>query len=100
MPDLLNPENYSPLGLGLFVIGVVAAGYALSCWLHPYAACPKCKGAGKHRGSIWTASFRPCHVCNGSGRRRRLGSILLGVGDRGSRGSVFAPPTSPKKRRR
>ena len=99
MPDLLNPENYSPRTLALFVAAVIVAGYALSCLLHPYSACPKCKGSGKHRGTIWTGSFRPCHVCSGSGRRRRIGAIVLGVGVRVLRGSVFAPRTSPKRRR-
>lgn len=97
MSDLMNPESYGTLGLLLLIAGVVVAGYALSCWLHPYGACPKCKGAGKHHGVIWTG-FRPCHVCNGSGRRRRLGAIVLGLGERVSRGSVFAPRT-PKRRR-
>lgn len=95
----MTPENVDGLRLIVFVVVVFGLIYAWSCWRHPFVRCETCKGGGKHRGMIWERAWRPCHVCNGSGRRRRIGAILIGRGDRGSRGSRFAPRTYPKKRR-
>lgn len=58
--------------LGLFALAVVAPGYAVACWIWPYAACRKCKGAGKFRTSSGRA-WRKCRRCKGSGERLRIG---------------------------
>lgn len=56
------------VGLG----AVVAVGYAVSCWLWPFARCLKCEGDGKLRrgdGKVW----RTCKRCKGGGARLRVG---------------------------
>jgi hypothetical protein len=52
------------------------AGYSLACVVWPYAACRKCKGAGKFR-SPSKKFWRPCPRCSGSGRRIRVGRVLV-----------------------
>lgn len=49
--------------------------YAGHCWFRPYAACLKCKGAGKFR-SASGRSWRKCRRCKGSGERIRVGRRL------------------------
>lgn len=56
-------------GVGLLVWALV---YAVSCWLWPFAHCPRCGGSGK-RSRDDGRVFRLCRRCSGSGRRLRLG---------------------------
>lgn len=56
--------------IGAVVIWV--AGYAVACWIWPFAACRKCDGAGKHRSPTGKA-WRKCRRCKGSGGRVRTG---------------------------
>jgi hypothetical protein len=57
----------------LIILATIAtASYAASCAWWPFAACPRCKGAGRHArkdGRVW----RDCRRCRGSGRRLRIG---------------------------
>lgn len=56
------------------VVAVVVwvAGYCAACAFWPFAACGRCKGAGKLRSPSGRA-FRLCPRCKASGRRLRLG---------------------------
>ena len=55
--------------------------YALSWYIHPMMACPKCKGTSRHYGALHKSKFRFCHKCGGNGRTARLGAkVLMGVG--------------------
>jgi DnaJ-class molecular chaperone len=59
--------------LVIFVV-VLAAGYFVSLRLHPLARCDRCKGTGRHVGSVYTYAFRRCRKCGGFGRKDRLGT--------------------------
>jgi hypothetical protein len=53
---------------------MIAVGlwYAGSCWIFPFARCPRCSGTGKcarSDGKVW----RACRRCKGTGRRLRIG---------------------------
>jgi len=61
--------------LTVLALGALAL-YLLACWWWPYAACGRCKGAGRHRSPTGKA-FRQCRRCKGSGRRVRLGRRLF-----------------------
>jgi len=66
----------------LVIVGLILlGGYILSIYLHPYVRCEKCKGLGRHWGSVFTNSLRPCHRCSGTGRKRRLGAVILRRGE-------------------
>jgi hypothetical protein len=58
----------------ILVIGALvwAAGYAVACWIWPFANCPRCKGTGKLR-SPTGKRFRLCRRCDHTGRRLRTG---------------------------
>jgi len=63
-------------GTGLWLLLALAAlvygvGYAISIRVHPYRACRRCGGTGKHRGTWFTDSFRACDRCSGVGREHR-----------------------------
>jgi len=51
--------------------------YVASLILHPNAACGRCKGAGRHRGSVFSYATRPCSSCNGRGTHPRLGRKIF-----------------------
>jgi hypothetical protein len=57
----------------ILILAAVAYGaaYSVSVRRHPYRACSKCEGAGKHRGTVFTDSFRACTRCGGTGRQLR-----------------------------
>jgi len=62
---------------GLLVLALLAgAGYVVTTWLWPYAACRKCAGAGRFRSPSGKA-WRSCRRCGGGGRRERLLSRAL-----------------------
>jgi DnaJ-class molecular chaperone len=48
------------------------AGYAVACWVWPFADCRKCRGAGRRRSPTGRA-FRTCRRCKGDGKRLRTG---------------------------
>jgi DnaJ-class molecular chaperone len=75
------------------LVVIVIVGYVLSILLHPYAKCDRCKGLGRHPGSLFTYSLRPCHRCNGTGRKQRIGALLLGRGKRQKPTSRIQPPS-------
>ncbi len=56
----------------LLLLAVVTLGYLVACRFWPYAACPRCSGAGKRR-SLSGRAWRTCHRCHGSGARLRIG---------------------------
>jgi hypothetical protein len=56
----------------LFVLILVALGYALSCAVYPYKACRSCRGVGQFRSSI-LRGIRLCRRCDGTGRALRAG---------------------------
>ena len=61
-----------PLGTVALVALALLAGYALACWLWPFAAHGRCNGTGKRRSPSGKA-WRTCRGCGGSGRKVRLG---------------------------
>jgi hypothetical protein len=63
--------------IGWAVVGAIVwgAGYAVHCLWRPFAACRKCKGAGRFR-SASGRSWRRCPRCKGSGERVRVGRRL------------------------
>jgi hypothetical protein len=66
-----------PMGM-LVVFGLAAfALYVLSLSLHPNAKCGRCKGMGRHRGSLFSYATRPCSSCKGRGTHPRLGRKVL-----------------------
>ncbi len=55
----------------LTLIALAAVGvWIVDCWWNPYAACTKCKGAGRF-SSPFTKTWRDCPKCGGGGRRIR-----------------------------
>lgn len=63
------------------VVAVAAAGYALSCWVWPFARCWACEGTARRSradGKVW----RPCRWCRGTGRRLRVGRRLYNAATR------------------
>lgn len=56
----------------LFVLVVVALGYAWSCAAYPYRPCRSCHGVGFFRSPILRA-IRLCRRCDGTGRTLRAG---------------------------
>ncbi|GGK11524.1 hypothetical protein GCM10010124_00170 [Pilimelia terevasa] len=54
---------------------MIAAGYALACWLLPFGTCRACSGTGA-RPHLITRTLRPCRRCRGAGQRLRLGRAV------------------------
>ena len=72
-----TPTNGDGNEAGLWLLLALAAliygtAYAISIRRHPYRACRRCGGTGKHRGTWFTTAFRACDWCGGAGRERRL----------------------------
>ena len=66
-----------PTGM-LLVLAIAAfAFYVVSLSLHPNAKCGRCKGAGRHHGSVFSYAQRPCSNCKGRGVNPRLGRRIL-----------------------
>ena len=66
-----------PTGVLVVLIMAACAAYVVSLSLHPNAKCNRCKGAGRHRGSIFSYAQRPCTSCKGRGVHPRLGRKVL-----------------------
>ncbi|WP_238334878.1 hypothetical protein [Kribbella amoyensis] len=66
-----------PTGMLLLFALAVFAGYVLSLSLHPNAKCNRCKGMGRHRGSLFNYATRPCTSCKGRGTHPRMGRKVL-----------------------
>ena len=78
------------------VVVVVTAVWLISAALHPYTACPRCSGKGRHHSWLRPWAWRDCHWCSGKGRRRSLGAVILRRGDRRVASSRWAPRTGKK----
>jgi hypothetical protein len=65
-------ESGISTGYLLLAALLVAGGYLVACWIWPFAACMRCKGAGKFRSPSGRA-WRYCRRCNGRGARLRIG---------------------------
>jgi DnaJ-class molecular chaperone len=62
----------------MLVLAMAAfAVYVVSLSLHPNAKCNRCKGAGRHHGSIFSYAQRPCSSCKGRGVHPRIGRRIL-----------------------
>lgn len=73
---------------GVIVAGLLwSGGYVIACWIWPFAACRRCKGAGKFRSPSGRA-WRNCKRCKGSGRRVRFG-VRMVEWARGARKSII-----------
>ncbi|TDD75801.1 hypothetical protein [Actinomadura rubrisoli] len=59
----------------LAIAFLIAAAYAIACWLWPFRACARCDGAGKFRSPSGRA-WRYCRRCDGKGAQLRLGRRL------------------------
>jgi hypothetical protein len=68
--DLSGTTVFLVVGLGLFL------AWLLSLLLHPFTACPSCKGTPRLYGMLATRSFRLCSSCGGTGRRLRAGARI------------------------
>ena len=66
-----------PTGMLLVALMAAFAFYVVSLSLHPNAKCNRCKGAGRHHGSIFSYAQRPCSSCKGRGVHPRLGRRIL-----------------------
>ncbi|MGW7680377.1 hypothetical protein ACWGID_06530 [Kribbella sp. NPDC054772] len=66
-----------PTGMLLVVLMAALAFYVVSLSLHPNAKCNRCKGAGRHHGSLFSYAQRPCSSCKGRGVHPRLGRRVL-----------------------
>jgi hypothetical protein len=62
-----------PTGMLLLLLMAAFALYVVSLSLHPNSKCSRCKGAGRHHGSIFSYAQRPCSSCKGRGVHPRLG---------------------------
>lgn len=63
----------------LVAMGAVLAwvgGYAMACWIWPFAACKRCKGSGRKKSPSGRA-FRTCKKCKGTGKRIRTGRRIF-----------------------
>ena len=62
--------------MNLFLIGcAIIAAWVLSLWLHPFGACPRCRGRRVIvKGTGRKTRARHCPACKGVGRRQRPGS--------------------------
>ena len=66
-----------PTGMMLVVAIAAFALYVVSLSLHPNAKCGRCKGVGRHHGSVFSYAQRPCSSCKGRGVHPRLGRKIL-----------------------
>ena len=66
-----------PTGMLLLLLMAAFALYVVSLSLHPNAKCSRCKGAGRHHGSVFSYAQRPCSSCKGRGIQPRLGRKLF-----------------------
>jgi hypothetical protein len=66
-----------PTGMMLVLAMAAFALYVVSLSLHPNAKCARCKGAGRHHGSLFSYAQRPCSSCKGRGVHPRLGRKVL-----------------------
>jgi DnaJ-class molecular chaperone len=66
-----------PTGMLLLLLMAAFALYVVSLSLHPNAKCSRCKGAGRHHGSLFSYAQRPCSSCKGRGIQPRLGRRLF-----------------------
>jgi hypothetical protein len=66
-----------PTGMMLVLAMATFALYVVSLSLHPNAKCNRCKGAGRHHGSLFSYAQRPCSSCKGRGVHPRLGRKIL-----------------------
>ena len=66
-----------PTGLLLLLLMAACVVYVVSLSLHPNAKCNRCKGAGRHHGSLFSYAQRPCSSCKGRGVHPRLGRRVL-----------------------
>lgn len=73
-------SGYADLTIAIVII---AAGYLLSLWIHPWTACRACKGRSRHRGTIYRYAFGDCLRCRGSGRKLRSGVRVLHMNPHG-----------------
>lgn len=78
----------------LVAVVLIVGGYVVSLYIHPYVKCGTCNGGARHRGALFSYAARPCHGCSGTGQQQRLGSKLLGRGQRRRSSSRIQPPTS------
>ena len=63
-----------PIAVILLIIAA-AAGYAVSLYLRPLRACPRCHGTRITRGGA--RRVRSCKRCHGTGRIRRIGATAV-----------------------
>ena len=63
-------------GFLFLTLMIVTLGYALGCWLWPFATCGRCKGSGKRRSPFGLA-FGLCRRCGGTGRTLRTGRRII-----------------------
>ncbi len=73
--DILS--TLGPTGMLLMFAIATFAVYVISLTLHPNAKCGRCKGAGRHKGSLFSYATRPCNSCKGRGTHPRLGRKVL-----------------------
>ncbi len=66
-PSALSP---SMIVAGMVLV-TVTFGYALSCWLAPFARCRRCAGAGTRKSLL--GHRKPCRSCDATGWRLRAG---------------------------
>ena len=66
-----------PTGMALVLAMAAFAFYVVSLSLHPNAKCNRCKGAGRHKGSVFSYAQRPCSSCKGRGVHPRWGRKVL-----------------------
>lgn len=66
-----------PTGMLVVLLLAAFAVYVISLRLHPNARCNRCKGAGRHRGTLFSYATRPCNSCKGRGTHPRLGRKVL-----------------------
>jgi hypothetical protein len=63
---------------GRLVLGalVLAAGYAVWAYFHPFRPCPRCGGTGANRGSTRRRKGK-CGRCKGSREVKTVGARLI-----------------------
>ena len=69
--------SLGPTGMALVIALAAFTLYVVSLSLHPNAKCNRCKGMGRHRGSLFSYATRPCNSCKGRGTHPRLGRKVL-----------------------
>lgn len=64
-------------GMAIMLGVALLATYLGSLTLHPNAKCGRCKGLGRHRGSVFSYATRPCTSCKGRGTHPRIGRRIF-----------------------